>query len=62
MKIKNNLKEIIVETGIKMLAEGLTVGTWGNFSVRDPETGLIYITPSGMAYNSLQTEDVVVLD
>lgn len=60
--IKTELKEIIVETGITMLEEGLTVGTWGNFSLRDPETNLIYITPSGMPYKSLRPEDVVVLD
>ena len=60
--IKTELKEIIVQTGITMLEEGLTVGTWGNFSLRDPETGLIYITPSGMPYKSLRPDDVVVLD
>ena len=60
--IKTELKETIVQTGIKMLKDGLTVGTWGNFSLRDPETGLIYITPSGMDYETLKTTDVVVLD
>jgi len=61
-KIKNSLKELIVDTGVRMLDEGLTVGTWGNFSVRDPETGLIYITPSGMDYRKIQIDDIVVLD
>jgi L-fuculose-phosphate aldolase len=45
-----------------MLQEGLTVGTWGNISVRDPETGLIYISPSGMNYCEIQAADIVVLD
>jgi len=61
-KIKNDLKQLIVDTGLTMLDEGLTVGTWGNFSVRDPETNLIYITPSGMNYRELTTDDIVVLD
>ncbi len=61
-KVKNELKEIIVQTGKKMFRDGLTVGTWGNFSLRDPETGLIYITPSGMDYETMTTDDVVVLD
>jgi L-fuculose-phosphate aldolase len=61
-KIKSELKAILVKTGITMLNEGLTVGTWGNFSVRDPETGLIYITPSGMEYNEISENDIVVLD
>lgn len=61
-KIKTDLKQLIVDTGLTMLEEGLTVGTWGNFSVRDPETNLIYITPSGMNYREIQTDDIVVLD
>ena len=60
--IKTEFKEILVQTGITMLEEGLTVGTWGNFSLRDPESGLVYITPSGMPYKSLRPEDVVILD
>ncbi|MBN1266525.1 MAG: class II aldolase/adducin family protein [Anaerolineales bacterium] len=61
-KIKSELKAVIVKTGITMLDEGLTVGTWGNFSLRDPETGLIYITPSGMDYREITEDDIVVLD
>jgi L-fuculose-phosphate aldolase len=61
-KIKESLKQILVDTGVKMINDGLTVGTWGNFSVRDPETGLIYITPSGMEYSKTRVEDIVVLD
>ena len=60
--IKEELKSILVDTGLQMLTEGLTVGTWGNFSVRDPDTGLIYITPSGMDYRQIQNDDMVVLD
>ncbi len=60
--IKHQFKETLVQTGRQMIADGLTVGTWGNFSIRDTETGLIYITPSGMNYNTMKTEDIVVLD
>jgi L-fuculose-phosphate aldolase len=61
-KIKESLKQLLVETGIQMLQEELTVGTWGNISVRDPETGLIYISPSGMNYREIKPGDIVVLD
>lgn len=61
-RIKEELKQVVVDTGLTMLEEGLTVGTWGNFSTRDPETGLIYITPSGMNYDSITPDDIVVLD
>jgi len=61
-KTNIELKTTLVDTGLTMLQEGLTVGTWGNFSLRDPETNLIYITPSGMNYRQIRTEDIVVLD
>lgn len=60
--IKNFFKEMIVNGGRELLAEKLTVGTWGNLSVRDAETGLIYTKPSGMDYNSITIEDIVVFD
>ncbi|NQU31476.1 MAG: class II aldolase/adducin family protein [Anaerolineae bacterium] len=55
-------KETVVAAGVTMLEEGLTVGTWGNISVRDPETGLVYISPSGMDYREIEPNDIVVLD
>ena len=57
-----NYKEMIVQSGIRMLHSGLTVETWGNISLREPETGLIYLTPSGMPYDTLKEEDVVVMN
>lgn len=55
-------KKFIVENGIRLYQSGLTVETWGNISVRDPETGLFYLTPSGMPYDQIVPEDVVVMD
>ena len=57
-----DMREVIIEAGKRMLLLGLTVETWGNISVRDPDTGLIYITPSAMPYNAIAREDVVVLN
>ena len=45
-----------------MLRENLTVGTWGNLSIRDPRTGLIYIKPSGIPYEEIANEDIVVMN
>lgn len=42
--------------------EGQMVSTAGNFSARDPETGLIAITPSNYAYESMSPEDITVVD
>lgn len=55
-------RQFIVDSGLRMLKSGLTVETWGNISVRDTETGLIYLTPSGMAYDGIRLEDVVVMN
>lgn len=55
-------KKAVVESGIRMLHSGLTVETWGNISIRDPETGLIYLTPSGMPYDKLVADDIVVMN
>ena len=47
----------------KMLAEyGLIVLTWGNVSAIDPESRLVVIKPSGVAYADLTPENMVVVD
>jgi len=40
----------------------LVVWTGGNVSVRDPETGLVAIKPSGVRYEDLTADKMVVLD
>jgi L-fuculose-phosphate aldolase len=45
-----------------MLAEGLVAGTAGNVSARDPDTGRIAITPSGIPYQTVEAADIVLLD
>ena len=57
-----NCKEKLLWAGQEMLRRGLTVETFGNLSVRDPETGLVYLTPSAMAYHTITEADVVVTD
>jgi L-fuculose-phosphate aldolase len=61
-EIKSALKRAVVDAGLKMVQRGLTVGTWGNISVRDSETNLVYISPSGIDYEAVREEDIVVLD
>ena len=55
-----NYKKLIVESGKRMEGSGLTVETWGNISCRDPETQLVYMTPSAMLYNTIEEDDVIV--
>ena len=60
--VKESFKQKVVDGGRAMVDQGLTVGTWGNLSVRDPETGLIYVKPSAMKYYDIVADDVVVFD
>jgi len=53
-------KKLILDAGIRLLHSGLTVETWGNLSVRDPETGLVYLTPSAMRYDAICEDDIIV--
>ena len=60
-KVKQELRQLIVDTGVEMIRTGMTVGTWGNISCRDPETDYMYISPSGMDYMTIKPEHVVVM-
>ncbi len=51
----------VIETALRARRMGLVTLTFGNFSARDKESGYICITPSGMDYEALQPEDIVVL-
>lgn len=57
-----DLREQVVQVGLEALARGVVHGTAGNMSVRDPATGLIAISPSGMPYPSVTAADVVIVD
>jgi L-fuculose-phosphate aldolase len=52
-------RELIVGYGLRMLKDGLTVGTSGNLSIR--VGGNIAITPSGVDYEALRPEDICVV-
>lgn len=54
-----DIKKEVLETSIKMQKTGLAVGTWGNISARVDQHRMI-ITPSGMGYDILKPEDMVL--
>lgn len=56
------IREEIVNYGKLMLSTSLVVGTWGNISARIPGEKLMAITPSGVGYDVMKPEDVVVMD
>ncbi len=61
MKLKYE-RELIVEFGKKLLESGLTKGTGGNLSLYDAESGLCAISPSGIDYYEVQSQNVVLID
>lgn len=52
----------VVDYAQKMLSTGLVKGTGGNISLTNEDKSLVAITPSGVAYETMRPEDVVVLD
>lgn len=56
------LKKAVYEANMELPRRGLITYTWGNVSGRDKETGYFVIKPSGVDYEVLKPEDMVVLD
>jgi L-ribulose-5-phosphate 4-epimerase len=56
------LREELVRLHAELPRHNLVVWTGGNVSVRDPETGLVAIKPSGVRYEDLTASSMVVLD
>lgn len=56
------LRESVCIANRRLLEEGLTMLTWGNVSGFDPSSGLVVIKPSGIAYENLDPEDMVLVD
>jgi L-ribulose-5-phosphate 4-epimerase len=56
------LKEELVTLHLELPKNNLVVWTGGNVSARDVETGLIAIKPSGIRYEELRPEHMVVVD
>ena len=56
------LKQRVYEANIALVKHGLVVLTWGNVSAKDTETGLVVIKPSGVPYDKMSANDMVVVD
>lgn len=56
------LKEKVCKANLDLVAHGLVIFTWGNVSAIDRETNLVVIKPSGVDYDGMKPEDMVVVD
>ena len=57
-----SIKEQVYQANWLLQKQGLVKFTWGNVSGIDRERGLVVIKPSGIPYDLLKVEDMVVLD
>lgn len=55
------LKEIVCKANLELPKYGLVTFTWGNVSGVDREKGLMVIKPSGVEYDNMTPEDMVVV-
>lgn len=56
------LKQEVLKANLQLPEHGLVTFTWGNVSGIDREQGLVVIKPSGVPYEKLKVEDLVVLN
>ena len=58
----NELKRRVLEANLQLPSYGLVTFTWGNVSEIDRERGVIAIKPSGVSYETMSVDDIVVID
>lgn len=56
------LKEKVLQANLDLVKHGLVIFTWGNVSGIDREKGLVVIKPSGVSYDDMKADDMVVVD
>ena len=55
------LKKEVFQANLDLVKQGLVIFTWGNVSGVDREKGLVVIKPSGVSYETMKPEDMVVV-
>ena len=56
------LKEKVFHANLDLVKHGLVIFTWGNVSAIDRESGLVVIKPSGVSYDDMKADDMVIVD
>lgn len=55
------LKKEVLKANLDLVKNGLVLFTWGNVSAIDRKTGFVVIKPSGVEYDGMKAEDMVVV-
>ena len=58
----DSLKSDVFKANLDLVTYGLVIFTWGNVSGIDRKNGWVVIKPSGVSYDVMQAEDMVVVD
>ena len=56
------LRNKVLDANLELVRQGLVIYTWGNVSEIDRESGLIVIKPSGLNYDVMKPEHMVIVD
>ena len=56
------LKQQVCDANLELVKRGVVIYTWGNVSGIDRDKGLVVIKPSGLDYDGMKPEDMVVVD
>lgn len=56
-----DLKKRVYEANMDLYQREIVIYTWGNVSAKDPKTGFMIIKPSGVRYEEMTPEDMVVV-
>ena len=57
-----SLKAEVFKANLDLVKHGLVIFTWGNVSAIDRATGLVVIKPSGVSYEEMKADDMVIVD
>ena len=57
-----NLKKEVLEANLLLPKYNLVTFTWGNASAVDRESGMVVIKPSGVSYEGMTADDMVVVE
>lgn len=57
-----NLKKLVCEANLELVKKNIVIYTWGNVSGIDREKNLVVIKPSGIEYDNMTPDDMVVVD
>jgi L-ribulose-5-phosphate 4-epimerase len=56
------LRKKVFEANLDLVKHGLVIFTWGNVSAIDRESGKVLIKPSGVSYEGMKPENMVLID